>query len=173
LNYETKYLVAINPATRTKSIVQAKNDAKKTFIGDLRRFCMGHLLHNVLITNTDLDLLQLPIRDTTPTPIPPPSTWPTGRVDTGIPVVRNAISRRNTEGVIAGVTNMLAVVNRNVKALEAKRMKSALLDEIAATTQEINALNVRQNELESERNCLTEENTEMFNDLWINLICRQ
>ncbi|MDR2681194.1 MAG: hypothetical protein LBC47_10335 [Tannerella sp.] len=86
--------------------------------------------------------------------------------DTGIPVVRNAISRGNTEGVIAGVTNVLAVANRNMKALEAKGMKSALLDEIAATTREINALNVRQNELESKRNRLTEENTEVFNDLW-------
>jgi hypothetical protein len=86
--------------------------------------------------------------------------------DTGIPIIRSAISRGNTEGVIAGVTNMLAAVNRNMKALEAKGLKSALIDDITATTREINALNVRQNELESERNRLTEENTELFNGLW-------
>jgi hypothetical protein len=86
--------------------------------------------------------------------------------DTGIREVRNAIHRGNTEGVIAGVTNMLATVNRNMKALEAKGLKSTLLDDIAAVTREINALNVRQSELESERNHLTEENVELFNGLW-------
>jgi hypothetical protein len=86
--------------------------------------------------------------------------------DTGVSVVRRAIARGNTEGVIAGVTNMLVAVKRNIKTLEPKGLKSDLIDGIAATTQEINALNVRQNELESERNRLTEENIEMFNGLW-------
>jgi hypothetical protein len=86
--------------------------------------------------------------------------------DTGLSAVRSAISRGNTEGVIAGVTNMLVIVSRNRSVLEAWGMKPVLPDEIAAKTQEINVLNVRQNELENERNRLTEENTELFNDLW-------
>jgi hypothetical protein len=83
-DYETKYLIAIDPKTRTKATVQEKNDAKKIFTVKLRSYCMGHLLHNTLVTNKDRDLLQLPIHDIKPTPVPPPKTWPVGTVDTSV-----------------------------------------------------------------------------------------
>lgn len=86
--------------------------------------------------------------------------------DMGLSIVRSAVGRGNTEKVIMGVTEMLVAVRRNQAALEAQGMKPALINEIAVIAQEINKLNVRQNELESARNRLTEENTGLFNDLW-------
>jgi hypothetical protein len=83
--YEAKYQIALTPATRTKITVQAKNDAKKAFTAVLRRYSMGHLLHNKLVTHDDRKLLQLPIYDPTPTPKPVPVTYPMGLVDTSTP----------------------------------------------------------------------------------------
>jgi hypothetical protein len=82
--YDGKYQLAINPATRTKAVIQEKNDAKRTLITDTRGYCKGHLLYNNLLTNADRDLLRLPIPDPHPTPIPPPKSAPTGRVDTSV-----------------------------------------------------------------------------------------
>ena len=82
--YDGKYQIAIDPATRTPAAVQDKNDAKKTFIGDARIYCKGYLLYNQLLTNADRDLLQLPIPDKKPTPVPPPKGTPEGRVDTSV-----------------------------------------------------------------------------------------
>ncbi|MDR0757673.1 MAG: hypothetical protein LBF85_07500 [Tannerella sp.] len=81
-SYDAKYQIATNPATRTKAATQAKNDEKKIFIGVVRGYCMGHLLHNKLVTNEDRDLLQLPIYDPKPSPKPIPHTCPVGQVDT-------------------------------------------------------------------------------------------
>jgi ribosomal protein S7 len=90
--------------------------------------------------------------------------------DLGLAVVRNAISKGNTEGVVLSVTNLLAGVRRNQAALEAKGMNPLLIDEIAALAQDINTLDVKQNEQESIRNRLTEENIDLFNDLWKTLV---
>jgi hypothetical protein len=84
LTYDSKYQIANDPATRTPVTVQDKNDAKKTFTGDARDYCRGYLLYNKLLTNADRDLLQLPIPDKHPTPIPPPKGMPEGRVDTSV-----------------------------------------------------------------------------------------
>jgi hypothetical protein len=84
-NYDAKYQIALNPATRTTVTVQAKNVAKKAFTVVARGFCMGHLLHNKLVSDDDRRLLRLPIYDTTPTPRPAPHTFPNGLVDTSTP----------------------------------------------------------------------------------------
>jgi hypothetical protein len=42
--------------------------------------------HNVPVTNADLDLLQLPVRDTKPTPSPPLSGKAGRRQETGAPL---------------------------------------------------------------------------------------
>lgn len=86
--------------------------------------------------------------------------------DMGLSVVRDAIRRGNTESVIAGVSNLLVAVKRNQVALTEKGMNPELIAEITVQTQEINSLNVKQNELESVRNRLTEEDTGLFNELW-------
>jgi hypothetical protein len=89
--------------------------------------------------------------------------------DAGVKEVRSAISRGNIEGVTANIRKMLTVVKRNSPALEAKGMNPALPVDIETQGREIEALNVRQNELLSVRNRLTGENTELFNDLWTSL----
>jgi hypothetical protein len=86
--------------------------------------------------------------------------------DMGLSIVRKAISHGNTEAVVMNVGNLLASVERNRTALEAHDMKSQLIDDIVAQTEEINALNIKQSEQESLRNRLTEENIDLFNDLW-------
>jgi hypothetical protein len=86
--------------------------------------------------------------------------------DMGLSIVRRAISRGNTEAVIMNMANLLAAVRRNESALEIHGMKPQLIDDIATQTEDINALNIKQSEQESIRNRLTEENTDMFNDLW-------
>jgi hypothetical protein len=86
--------------------------------------------------------------------------------DLGLTIVRNAISKGNVERVILSVTNLLVGVQRNQAALEAKGLNPLLIDEIAVLAKDINTLDVKQNELESIRNRLTEENMDLFNDLW-------
>ena len=80
--YETKYQISIDPATRTAVTVQEKNDAKKALTSAIREYCMGHLLHNHLVTDSDRKLLELPVYDHTHTPAPLPHTAPVGIVDT-------------------------------------------------------------------------------------------
>jgi hypothetical protein len=89
--------------------------------------------------------------------------------DVGIKTVRNAITRGNTEGVTANIRQLLAAVKRNSTVLETKGLNPDLLSEIETQTQEIETLNVKQNDLISTRNRLTEKNTETFNDLWKSL----
>jgi hypothetical protein len=89
--------------------------------------------------------------------------------DAGVKGVRSAISRGNIEGVTANTRKLLTAIKRNSPALEAKGMNPALPVDIETQIQEIDALNVRQNELLGTRNRLTGENIELFNDLWTSL----
>ena len=82
--YDEKYQAAISPASRTAAVVQDKNDARKTFIRDVRDYCRGYLLYNRALTNADRDMLQLPIPDRKPTPKLPPKSVPQGRIDTSV-----------------------------------------------------------------------------------------
>jgi hypothetical protein len=82
--YEDKYLIASNQQTRTKIAVQGKNAARKQFTSVLRQFCKSHLLYNELLTVEDRATLELPLRDTGGSRIPPPHTSPVGRVDTSV-----------------------------------------------------------------------------------------
>jgi hypothetical protein len=86
--------------------------------------------------------------------------------DVGLRSVRTNISNGNTEGLILNVQKVLAAVVRNQAVLEAKGMKPELIDEIKNQAQEIKLLNVRQNDLISDRNRMTKLNVELFNDLW-------
>jgi hypothetical protein len=89
--------------------------------------------------------------------------------DFGLKNIRNNISRNNTEGVVVNVQKSLTAVKRNQQVLEAKGMKPELITEIETQTLEINVLNVKQNNLTSDRNRLTQSNIELFNDLWDSL----
>ena len=82
--YKDKYSVAENPATRTKVAIQAKNDAKKVFIADIRRMYRSFVLYNDAVTNDDRDLLQVPIHDDRSSPTAAPHTSPSGAIDTSV-----------------------------------------------------------------------------------------
>jgi hypothetical protein len=82
--FKEKYAIAENPASRTKAAIQAKNDAKKAFIVDIRRVYRSFVRYNASITNEDRDLLQVTIHDSTATPATVPSTAPSGTVNTSV-----------------------------------------------------------------------------------------
>ncbi|MDR3261110.1 MAG: hypothetical protein LBT78_04670 [Tannerella sp.] len=89
--------------------------------------------------------------------------------DVGLKNIRNDITRNNTEGLILNVQKALTAVKRNLPALTAKGLKPELIGDIETQIQEIDALNVKQNNLISARNRLTKANIELFNDLWDSL----
>jgi hypothetical protein len=89
--------------------------------------------------------------------------------DVGLKSVRNDITRCNTEGLMSNMRKVIITVKRNQAALEAAGFKSTLIDDIENQIREIDAINAKQNNLTSDRNRLTNQNIEMFNDLWDSL----
>ncbi|MDR0699041.1 MAG: hypothetical protein LBG28_07480 [Tannerella sp.] len=83
-DFMTKYNVAIEPSTRTKATVLAKNNAMNALKNGLRAFIREYLSFNHLVTDVDKDNLGLPIRKTSHTPIPIPTTYPWFMVDSSI-----------------------------------------------------------------------------------------
>lgn len=84
----------------------------------------------------------------------------------GIRAVRENISRGNDEGIIGGMKTLLTNITRNQTVLEAKGLKPEFVNELAAATAEIDALNNEQNRLENERNKTTSANIKDYNELW-------
>ncbi|MDR3245769.1 MAG: hypothetical protein LBT50_04985 [Prevotellaceae bacterium] len=89
--------------------------------------------------------------------------------DVGLKSVRHNITHKNTEGLILNVQKALTAVKRNLPALTATGLKPELIGDIEKQMQTIDALNVKQNNLISERSRLTKANIELFNDLWDSL----
>jgi hypothetical protein len=71
--FEQKLEAAEEPATRTKVSVAEKNEARKKLESDIRQSVAEFLIRNHLLTNADHELLELPIRKTTRTPVPQPT----------------------------------------------------------------------------------------------------
>jgi hypothetical protein len=90
--------------------------------------------------------------------------------DVGLKNVRNDISRCNIEGLISNMQKLLIVVKRNKTVLEAKGFKPAIIDDIETQITDISILNTKQNDLISDRNRLTKQNIELFNNLWESLL---
>jgi hypothetical protein len=90
--------------------------------------------------------------------------------DMGLKSIRQNISRRNIEGFIANMQKTLTAVKRNLPALEATGLNAELLNELEAEVEKIESLNIRQNDLISDRNRLTEKNVNQANDLWKSLL---
>jgi hypothetical protein len=86
--------------------------------------------------------------------------------DTGLKSVRNCISKGNAEGLILNTRKFIAVIRRNERVLVAKGLRPELIDEIERTIDEISNLNIKQNDLVSDRNRMTKQNIEIFNELW-------
>jgi hypothetical protein len=83
---DTKLLIekAEDPAQSTHLIVAKKDAAVKAFRDKVRGFA-NHELRTRTVTDDDRIALGLPIHDTTPTPIGPPTTMPTFVLDLSIP----------------------------------------------------------------------------------------
>ena len=83
---DTKALIekAENPAQSSHLIIVQKDAAVKAFKAKIRDF-VNHELHSRAVTDDDRVALGLPLHDTTPTPIGPPTTMPTFVIDLSIP----------------------------------------------------------------------------------------
>jgi hypothetical protein len=89
--------------------------------------------------------------------------------DVGLRSVRVAISSNNTEGLILNMRKFIDVVKRNMNALVAKGLRPEVIADFETQIDEISVLNTKQNDLISERNRMTKQNIETFNDLWDSL----
>jgi hypothetical protein len=74
-SWHTAYLAAINPTTRTRATVEAKNVQKVNILAVVRGYA-ATIRVNRAISNELKIGLGLHVRDAAPTPVPPPSTQP-------------------------------------------------------------------------------------------------
>jgi hypothetical protein len=74
-NWHTAYQAAVNPTTRTKATVQTKNEQKAVVLGVIRPY-VSTIQANHAVSDALKIGLGLRVRDTVPTPVPPPSTFP-------------------------------------------------------------------------------------------------
>jgi hypothetical protein len=82
--FETAYTKALDPNRGTVDVAD-KNRARAAFEKALRSFVKAFLLYSPFVSDKDRDEMQIPIHDKTPTPVPPPATFPEYDVDTSIP----------------------------------------------------------------------------------------
>jgi hypothetical protein len=87
--------------------------------------------------------------------------------DMGLHEVRRSIKNDNAETLPPALRQLMTSVQRNLPALYAAGLPPSLVDELNAQPATIEALNLRQNTLASERNRLTETDMQLFNDLWL------
>jgi hypothetical protein len=82
--FANKLIAAESPATRTKGIVQEKNEARKDLEQEVRQAVRQFLTYNLAVTNKDRDDMGLPVHKTTRIPSPVATTYPQVDVDSGI-----------------------------------------------------------------------------------------
>jgi hypothetical protein len=75
-NWHAAYTTAVNPTTRTKLSVADKNQQKAIVLGVVRGYA-ATIRANLAVSDALKGGLGLHVRDTTPTPVPPPATFPT------------------------------------------------------------------------------------------------
>lgn len=73
--WHTAYLAAVNPTTRTKATVSAKNEQKANLLGVVRAYA-ATLRANRAVSDELKIGLGLHVADRVPTPVPAPSTKP-------------------------------------------------------------------------------------------------
>jgi hypothetical protein len=81
--YETAFETAQNP-NRGKVDVLTKNETKAVLETALRGFIKAYISYNPAVTDADKENMGLPLRDTTRTPTPAPSTIPELELDSSI-----------------------------------------------------------------------------------------
>ncbi|MGE3109676.1 MAG: hypothetical protein AB7G11_08330 [Phycisphaerales bacterium] len=73
--WHAAFLAASNPSTRTRATVMAKNEQKATILAVVRGYAATIRANRAVSDELKIGL-GLHVRDTQPTPIPPPSTYP-------------------------------------------------------------------------------------------------
>jgi hypothetical protein len=91
-NYTAKYLAAENPVTRTPAAVQAKHESRKVFEKLFRAYISAWITYNPRVSDEDRRNMRLPIHDTTPTSVGPPTEMSILEID---------FSKRQQHSVIA------------------------------------------------------------------------
>jgi hypothetical protein len=84
-DYEGKYAIAENPATRTPVAIAEFKDAYKRYKDELREDLRGFVTHNPDVTDGDRRAMGLPVYDKKPTPVPAPTTIPELEMDISKP----------------------------------------------------------------------------------------
>jgi hypothetical protein len=79
--WQAAFAIAKDPATRTKAAVAAKNAARTALEKALRAFVKEYISYNHSVSDADRENMGLPVYDSKPSPVPPPSTMPIGKVD--------------------------------------------------------------------------------------------
>ncbi len=74
-SWHTAYSAAVNPTTRTKATVEAKNVQKENILAVVRGYAATIRVNKAVSPELKIGL-GLHVRDTAPTPVPPPSTQP-------------------------------------------------------------------------------------------------
>jgi hypothetical protein len=82
--FEAAYTKALDP-NRGPVDVAEKNRTRSAFEKALRDFIKAFLEYSPFVSDADRDQMQIPIHDTTHTPVPPPETFPEYDCDTSIP----------------------------------------------------------------------------------------
>jgi hypothetical protein len=79
-NWDGAYSWVTNPATRTKARILAKNEARKEYEKFLRGILKQYVTYNPAVSDEDRVNMQLPVHDTKPTPVPPPTAQATAEI---------------------------------------------------------------------------------------------
>jgi hypothetical protein len=82
--WQTVLAVAIDPATRTKGAVREKQEERKIYESQLRKFIKSYLTYNPLLTDHLRKDMGLPIHKTTRTPAPVATEAPDMDIDTSV-----------------------------------------------------------------------------------------
>jgi hypothetical protein len=72
---------ASNKQNRTQADVIAKNEAEEDYVKTLRALVQQWLARNPKVSDADRVRMDIPVRKSTNTPVPPPESFPVGTVD--------------------------------------------------------------------------------------------
>jgi hypothetical protein len=106
-DFTRKYLIAVNPETRTPATVTAKINARKFFEPRFRSYLKSYVLYNPRVTDEDKRIMKLSIPDDIPTAIGPPTQDPVLEIDFSkrqkhLVIVKNIEGKRTKPANVRG-----------------------------------------------------------------------
>ena len=82
--FETRYAVAENPATRTRAAIVMKDEARKSFESLIRITVKAYITYNPAVTDEERINMGLRVHKTTRTAVGVPTTYPEYTVETAL-----------------------------------------------------------------------------------------